>query len=65
MNFDNQPSLTNGFITLRPLAAADFEGVFKAASDPVTWAGHPTRNRHQRDVFRSAFDFLLQAVEKG
>lgn len=59
MAFNAQPRLSSALLTLRPLAEADFEGLYLAASSPETWAGHPKHNRWQRDVFESYFDFLL------
>jgi hypothetical protein len=57
--FDLAPELTGETLHLRPLRQDDFEALHAAASDPATWAGHPARNRHERDVFRGYFDFLL------
>ena len=57
--FDLAPELTGETLHLRPLRQDDFEALHAAASDPATWAGHPSRNRHERDVFRGYFDFLL------
>ena len=59
MTFDRQPVLTSETLVLRPLEAVDFEGLYAAASDPETWAGHPAKNRHESSVFRGYYDFLL------
>lgn len=59
--FDDQPELTGDVFYLRPLAAADRNALFAAASDPAIWAGHPARDRARRDVFDPYFDFLLRA----
>ncbi len=61
MSFNDQPALTGKTLTLRGLTAVDFEGLAKAASDPVTWAGHPATERYKPEVFRPYFDFLLEA----
>ncbi len=60
MAFNAQPRLSNRVLTLRPLAEADFEGLYLAASSPETWAGHPKQDRWQRAVFEPYFDFLLK-----
>lgn len=59
MAFDAQPRLNSPLLTLRPLAEADFEGLYLAASAPETWAGHPKQDRWQREVFEDYFAFLL------
>lgn len=46
---------------LRPLEADDFAGLYAAASDPETWAGHPAKTRHQREVFTPYFTGLLDS----
>lgn len=47
---------------LRPLAPADFEALYVAASDPLIWEQHPSRNRYQREVFATYFK---GAIESG
>ncbi|MEJ6478026.1 MAG: hypothetical protein QNL92_05030, partial [Octadecabacter sp.] len=59
MGFDAQPKLNGDSLSLRPLAAGDYDGLFNAASAPETWAGHPARDRYQPEVFRPFFDVLL------
>lgn len=59
MSFDPQPELQGGGFALRPLKAGDFDGLYAAASDPEIWVGHPSKTRHDVDVFRGYFDFLL------
>ncbi len=54
--FNLQPTLTNELVTLRPLAADDFESLFAVASDPLIWEQHPTRERYQREIFTDYFD---------
>lgn len=61
MGFDAQPQLRSDTILLRPLEEDDFEGLHAAAADPETWAGHPAKDRHEPEVFRGYFDFLLKA----
>ncbi len=50
-----QPQLTGSKISLRPLRNADFESLYKAASDPKVWETHPDSERHKRDDFRERF----------
>ncbi|MGE8150206.1 GNAT family N-acetyltransferase [Pseudomonas vancouverensis] len=57
--FDCQPTLTGPTLRLAPLAAADFEGLYRAASDPAIWAQHPATDRYKRDVFEGYFASLL------
>lgn len=61
MSFDDQPCLEGRTIALRGLHASDRTGLFRAACDPETWAGHPARDRFNSDVFDPYFDFLLNA----
>ena len=61
MTFDAQPVLRSETLLLRPLEMDDFKGLYVAASDPETWAGHPAARRYKSAVFRPYFDFLLSA----
>ena len=61
LEFDRQPRLSDDSLLLRPLAEADFEGLYLAASAPATWAGHPKHDRWQRDVFEDYFASLLDS----
>jgi len=63
MTFDKQPRLDGPRLLLRPMRPEDREPLFKAASDPKTWAGHPVKDRHERAVFDPYFDFLLSTAE--
>lgn len=53
--FDCQPVLQGRTLKLRALTASDFEALFSAASDPLIWAGHPARDRYERQVFERYF----------
>lgn len=53
--FDIQPHLEGTKVTLRPLAATDFEALYAVASDPDIWAMHPYRDRYKRTVFENFF----------
>ena len=59
-NTNIEPTLLSEDLWLRPLERDDLEGLFKAASDPVTWAGHPASDRYKRAVFEPYFAFLLE-----
>lgn len=58
---DLQPTLAGTRITLRPLAARDFDELFAAASDPLVWAQHPDPGRGTRAGFPLFFDEALQS----
>ncbi len=57
--FDLQPRLEGERIALRPLALADFEALYEAASDPGIWELHPEPTRHERAVFQRYFDTAI------
>lgn len=59
--FEYCPNLSNELVALRPLVSSDFEGLYSVASDPELWAGHPAKNRYQREVFESWFDDALSS----
>ena len=61
MTFNDQPELKGETLRLRGLREEDREALFLAASDAETWAGHPAKDRHQREVFDPYFDMLLGA----
>lgn len=63
MGFDRQAELEGPRLKLRPLLPEDREALHEAASDPQIWAGHPVKNRHERQVFDPYFDFLLGTGE--
>ena len=48
---------------MRPLRADDFDGLYAAAADPLTWEQHPQRDRHEEAVFRAYFAEHLGAGE--
>ena len=55
-------SLENDILKLKLLREADFENLFKVASDPAIWAEHPIKNRYQQEVFRSYFDQAMSST---
>ena len=56
---NRQPVLEGGRLTLRPLQAADWAGLYSVASDPLIWAQHPMHDRWQEPVFRAFFNDAL------
>ncbi len=59
VSFDRQPWLEDADLCLRPLERDDLDGLYAAASEPETWAGHPAKDRHLHSVFLPYFEFLL------
>src|SRR5262249_3646320 len=57
---DRQPRFQGRLVSLRPLMAEDFENLYLAAADPLSWEQHPEKNRYQREVFKK---FFLGALE--
>jgi RimJ/RimL family protein N-acetyltransferase len=57
--FEFQPTLVGPKVTVRPIAAEDWDGMFAAASDPEIWVQHPESDRYQAPVFREYFDGAL------
>lgn len=53
--------LRSDILTLRPMRVEDRVALQEAASDPKIWAGHPTTNRYEPEVFGAYFDALLVA----
>ncbi len=61
-SFEFQPTLENETVRIQPLQSADFELLYKIASDPLLWEQHPNPNRYQREVFET---FFKGAIESG
>jgi len=57
--FDYQPVLKGELVELRPLNAADYDALYRMASDPAIWEQHPESNRHEEPVFRRFFEDAL------
>jgi N-acetyltransferase len=51
VTFDRQPHLTGPLLDVRPLVAADVDGLRAAAADPATWEQHPDKTRHTPEGF--------------
>jgi RimJ/RimL family protein N-acetyltransferase len=60
--FDCQPTLIGEWVRLRPLVAADYDDLYRAAADPLIWAQHPDPSRAQPAGFKVFFD---KAIESG
>lgn len=56
-----QPTLAGPHVTLRPLAAQDFDELLATASDALIWAQHPDPGRGTRDGFQAFFDAALKS----
>ncbi|HEV2567883.1 GNAT family N-acetyltransferase [Sphingomonas sp.] len=61
VTIDLQPTLSEGEVTLRPLKASDWEGIYSVASDPLIWELHPARDRWREPVFRVFFEDALRS----
>lgn len=60
-NFDFQPTLVGPRITIRPIAAGDWDAMFAAAADPKIWEQHPALDRYKEEDFREYFDGALES----
>ena len=56
---DLQPHLHDDVVTLRPLAADDWDALFAVGADPLLWAGYPEKDRWREPQFRRFFDSAL------
>ena len=61
MSFELQPVLAGSLVRLRPLQPGDYEALYAVARDPLIWAQHPARDRHQPEVFRAFFEKALES----
>ena len=61
MAFNFQPVLQGKLLSLRPLQADDYRGLFAVASDPLIWEQHPDSDRYQEPVFKKFFQDALQS----
>ena len=57
--FDFKPTLQGPRVTVRPIRADDWQGMYVAASNPQVWENHPASNRHEEPIFRGFFDDAL------
>jgi RimJ/RimL family protein N-acetyltransferase len=56
-----QPRLVGELLELRPLRPQDWNQLFAAASDPLIWELHPSRDRYQEEIFRKYFQGALDS----
>jgi N-acetyltransferase len=61
MSFDMQPLLAGELISLRPLRIEDFDNLYSAASDPLIWEQHPSKDRYKEEVFKNFFRDALNS----
>lgn len=54
-------TLKNEWVSLRPLAASDFEALYQVASDPLIWEQHPNPDRYKREVFQNYFQGAIES----
>jgi len=52
---DWQPTLQGDLVRLRPLRVDDLDALHVAAADPLIWAQHSEKDRHERPVFARFF----------
>ena len=56
---DLQPTLRGDRVLIRPVVAADWNGMYAVAADPEVWSLHPTSDRYKEPVFRQFFASAL------
>ncbi len=56
---DLQPTLRSERVLIRPVVAADWNGMYAVAADPEVWSLHPTSDRYKEPVFRQFFASAL------
>jgi len=61
-DFEAQPVLRGPTLCLRPLAPADQEPLWEAASDPLIWEQHPDKTRSERQGFLRFFQNSLEST---
>jgi RimJ/RimL family protein N-acetyltransferase len=59
---DWQPTLQGDLVRLRPLRVDDLDALHAAAADPLIWAQHSEKDRHERPVFER---FFARAMASG
>ena len=61
-NFNLQPEILENEITkLIPLEEKHFEALFQAASDPLIWEQHPSKDRYHREGFTAFFKAAIDS----
>ncbi len=60
--FNLQPDfLEDEFVKLIPLEEKHFEELFEAASDPLIWEQHPSKDRYYREGFTTFFQAAMDS----
>lgn len=60
--FNLQPEILENEITkLIPLEEKHFEALFQAASDPLIWEQHPSKDRYHREGFTAFFKAAMDS----
>ncbi|AWK06940.1 N-acetyltransferase [Flavobacterium crocinum] len=61
-NFNLQPDiLEDEIVKLIPLKEEHFEALFEAASDPLIWEQHPSKDRYHREGFTTFFKAAMDS----
>jgi RimJ/RimL family protein N-acetyltransferase len=53
--------IENDIVRLGPLQESDFERLYNVGSDPEIWAGHPAKDRYQKDIFEKYFQGAIES----
>lgn len=56
-----QPTLSNEYVTIRPLKTVDFDNLYAVASDKLIWEQHPNQDRYKKEVFQSFFEKAMDS----
>ncbi|MEN9443161.1 MAG: hypothetical protein RIS47_51 [Bacteroidota bacterium] len=54
-------NLGDDLVKLLPLEAANYDGLYAVAADPLLWEQHPASDRYKPEVFRSFFDAAIDS----
>ena len=56
-----QPTLTNNYLTIKPLQHCHYKSLFAIACNPLVWAQHPNPNRYKQAEFEVYFKGAMQS----
>ena len=59
MTIQLTPQLFDSKVQISKLEPEDFQDLYLVASDKKIWAGHPSKDRYKRGVFKKWFDSAL------
>ena len=62
MSFDYQPVLKGDLVELRQLRSEHYDELYAIAADPLIWAQHQVKNRHEEGRFQV---FFREALASG